>query len=408
MVRKGEVSKLLLVIMVVGSISSTLGLTLFMLDRLRILPFQIFPGYEGSYMQIAGYSTNFPKDIVAKVGDPKPEEASQWTLSPNYLNIDPDAQADGVQNLIVAGLSYGGRIEMTPYGTVISDGPVKWSKTWVEGDRTFTRSFEARIYYFTHKLYMTTKFDENLFLGIGTTEKGCPVQNSKVFMHVSVVNWQPLGNDTANTGAWLLAVEVAEVRYWKTDNTGGGARLSEGLPEGSTASLGFAQGQTLTLSNSMTELGGSGVLGKEYIAELSQRQPDMISPDPRLRQAAYISLPINELGAKGGNCYFASPFLVGNNPLVDVTLRIHVLKVDSWIAVQTRGSEPKPPYPPGGTKDNPVLIAWDNMVRWFGETFGLPLEIAGYVLIALVIMFIAGVLFILFLAIAVRVGVARE
>lgn len=408
MKRKGEASKLLLVIMVVGSMSSTLGLTLFVLDRLRVLPFQLFPGYEGSYMQIAGYATNFPNSLVAKVGDTKPEGASQWELSPNYLNIDPDAQADGVQNLIVSGLSYNGKVEMTPYGTVISDGPVKWSKTWTEGDRTFTRRFEARIYYFTHKLYMTTKFDENLFLGIGTTEKGCPVQNAKVFIYLSAVNWQPLGNDTTNTGAWILAVEVAEVRYWKTDNSGGGARISEGLPDGSTASLGFAQGQTLTLSESMTELGGNGVLGREYIAELSQRQPDRVSPDPRLRQAAYVSLPINELGAKGGNCYFASPLLVGNNPLVDITLRVHVLKVDSWIAVQTRGSEPRPPNPPGGTEDNPVLIGWNNMVRWFGETFGLPLQISGYILIALIIMFIAGTLFVTFIALAVRVGAPRE
>ena len=406
--RAGRGVGVFMIIALIGSVSSTAALTLFVLDRLHLLPFQIFPGYEGTYLIFAGYSTRFPYDIKAKVGDPAPPRASEWTLTPTYINVDPDEYANGVQNLIAAGLSASGRIETTPYGTVISDGPVKYTKTWQEGDKTYTKTVEARIYYFTHKLYLTTKFDENLILGIGTTEKGCPVQSATVYLHSSVVNWLPQGNDTADTGAWILAVEVAEVKFWRTDNTGSGARLAEGVPDGATASLGIAQGQTLALSASMAELGGpAGVLGPAYIAELAQRQPDRISPDPRLRSSGYVAIPISSFGALGGNCFASSIFLVGNNPLADITLRIHVLKVDSWIAVQTRGSEPRPPQPPGGV-DNPVLIWWRDTTHWLSERFGIPVQIAGYVLIAMILFFVFLFLLVLLVAFAVRAGVTRH
>lgn len=399
---------LALIITIIGSISSTAALALFIADRLHLLPFQLFPGYEGTYMQFAGYSTKFPYEVLAKTGDPPPAEASEWTISPSYINVDPDEYASGVQNLIAAGLSFNGRIETTPYGTAISDGPVKYTKSWSDDGKIYTKTVEARIYYFIHRFYLTTKFDENLFLWFGKSEKGCPVQSAAVYIHTSVVDWMPRGNDTTDTGAWILAVEVAEVKYWRTDNTGSGAKLAEGVPDGATASLGIAQGQTLPLSSSMKELGGpSGVLGPSYISELTQRQPDRISPDPRLRSSAYVPIAISSFGALGGGCYSPNPLLVGNNPLAEIALRVHVLKVDSWIAVQTKGSEPKPPQPPGG-ESNPFLIWWRDLTYWFSTTFGVPIDIAGYVIIAIIVFFVFLFLLILLVAFAVRVGVSRH
>ena len=399
---------ILLVIIIIGILSSASALALFILDRAGVLPFQLFPGYEGTYMVFAGYSAKYPYEVSAKTGDPAPEGASEWTITPGYINVDPDEYAWGVQNLIAAGLSFNGRIESSPIGTPITDGPIKYTKTWSEGDEIYTKTVEARIYYFIHRFYVTTKFDEDLFLFFGKTEKGCPVQSANIFLHVSVVNWMPRGNDTSDTGAWILAVEVAEVKYWKTDNTGGGAKLSEGVPDGATASLGVAQGQTLPLSKSMETLGGPpGVLGPQYIAELVQRQPDRISPDPRLRGSAYVAIPISYFGALGGSCYGApNIFLVGNNPLAEIALRVHVLKVDSWIAVQKRGSEPKPPLPPGGWS-NPFLIWWRDLSAWLSESFGIPLNIAGYILIALILFFIFLFLLVLLVAFAARLGVSR-
>ncbi|MGC8974179.1 MAG: hypothetical protein ACP5KY_08260 [Thermoproteus sp.] len=399
--RRHRVSSLILLVSIVGSMSSTAALALFFFDRAGLLPFQIIPGYEGTKLIFASYEVG---SIHYRLGDPPP--AQQWRFTADYFDVDPDQPADGMQNLIGAGLQTNGMVEKTQYGTVISDGPVRWTKTYTEGDKIVTKTFEARIYYFTHSFSLYTRYDEQLVLGIGTTEKGCTVRDSRLGLYTSVTNWDPRGNNTAQNFAAILAVEVADIKYYETDSTG--ARLREGMPQGAVASLGIATGQTLAMYSDLgAGTGGAitGTLGREYIQYLQQENPD-ISPDPRLRREAYVFIPINEYGAKGASsCQVALWFDAPKNPLAVVTLRIHVLKVDSWISVQTRGSTYQPPLPPQARCVTWIDCWFIDTAQWLSETYGVPLQIAGYIVIGVLVFFFFLFLLLLLVIVAVRAGV---
>jgi len=401
--RGSHVEKVLLAITIAGSLASSTALALFILDRVGLLPFQIVPGYEGTKLAFASYEA---PGVAYKLGDPPPPGAQQWRFTPDYFDVDPDAPASGVQNLIGAGLQTNGLIEKTGLGTVISDGPVRWSVTEDRGDRVVRKTFEARVYYFTHSLSLYTRYDEQLFLGVGVTEKGCPVTDARVGLYASVTNWQPLGNNTPQNFAAILAVEVLQIRYYETDSSG--ARLREGLPPGAVASLGVAEGQTVAMYSSLgAGTGGAiqGGLGPEYISYLRQANPD-ISPDERLRRDVYFFIPINQFGAKGvSDCTFAWLFDAPKNPLAAITLRIHVLKVDSWISVQTRGAPYEPPLPPNPYCAGPIDCWFASAGRWISETFGVPLQVAGYVVLAILVFFFFILMLIILVAVAVRAGV---
>jgi hypothetical protein len=403
--RASRVPTVLLALTIVGCVSSSAALALFLLDRMGLLPFQIIPGYEGSKLIFASYQA---PGVSYRLGDPPPAGAQQWRFTADYFDVDPDHPASGTQNLIGAGLQTNGLIEKTSLGTVISDGPVRWTKAYTEGDRVVTKTFEARVYYFTHSLSLYTRYDEQLFLGVGLTEKGCPVRDARVGLYASVTNWQPLGNNTPQNFAAILAVEVVGIKYFETDSTG--ARLREGLPQGAVASLGVAEGQTLAMYTSLSAgTGGEvvGTLGPEFIGLLQQQNPD-ISPDTdaRLRRDAYVFIPVNEFGAKGASsCELAFLFDAPRNPLAAITLRIHVLKVDSWISVQTRGQPYVPPLPPGQRCVTPVDCWFLDTSKWLSDAFGVPLQVAGYVVIAAIALFVFLLLMVILVAIAVRAGV---
>ena len=404
MPRRGSrhrVETVLMIITIVGSLASSSALALFVLDRMHVLPFEIVPGYEGSKMAFASYEA---PGVAYKLGDPPPRE--QWQFTADYFDVDPDDPYSGVQNLIGAGLQTNGMAERTSLGTLITDGPVRWTKTYEEDDRVVTKTFEARVYYFDHKFSLYTRYDEKTFLGIGVTEKGCTVRNGRIGLLVSVTNWQPLGNNSEQNFAAVLGVEVIGIKYYETDATG--ARLREGMPQGAVAALGIATGQTLAMYSDLgTGTYGAipGSIGREYIRYLEQSNPD-ISPSESLRRTVYVFIPIDEMGAKGmSSCDFAYAWDNPKNPLVEVTIRVHVLKVDSWIAIQQKGEPYQPPLPSNVRCYTPIDCWFIETSQWLSEKFGVPLQIAGYVVIALIALFVFLLLMILLIAIAVRLGV---
>jgi hypothetical protein len=150
-----------------------------------------------------------------------------------------------------------------------------------------------------------------------------------------------------------------------------------------------------------------GTLGPEFIGLLQQQNPD-ISPDTdaRLRRDAYVFIPVNEFGAKGASsCELAFLFDAPRNPLAVITLRIHVLKVDSWISVQTRGQPYVPPLPPNQRCVTPLDCWFLDTSRWLSDAFGVPLQVAGYVVIAAIALFVFLLLMVILVAVAVRAGV---
>lgn len=387
--------------------AATLMLVFLMLVGAVQGPLSLVQGYEGGKVYFYGVDMDYRGSrVVWKISDPVPPHGitpSSWTFKYDYFNVDPDEEAAGWQNLIGV-VSTSGMFERTYYGALVSDGPVRWTVERALPDgRVERKTFEAKVYYAVSTLYLYTRVDENVFLGIGSTEKCDPVRNTLVALWVRVNNWAPLGNNTPQNFAAILGVEVMDVRVWETDTDGSGMKLREGVPEGASVQLGFHRGQMLAMYRDWDSfsmgLSSEPRPGPDFLLTLRQGQPD-ISPSPDLTKDVIVALPLTEFGAKSTTCGWFDKW---TPPLVEVKLRTHILKVDSWIAVQKRGEPPRPPI----VGVNPWTL-WEGLTKWVAETFGVPLSVAGWAALILIIVFLLVVFALLSIFVALKLGVRGE
>jgi len=400
----------LTVISLIAAICSIISFQLFILDKLGLLPFQLFPwstGYEGPYATFEGIIMNYDgKRIVYRLGEPKPSEInpSSWTFAADHFNVDPDAPADGWQNFkghvdVVA------RPMLNRFGGWISD-PVTWEKTYVEEDKEITKKFEARIYYFETYLYFDTHVDESVVWGAGTTEKGSPIRDTIVPIRIHIEKWSPKGNNTEQSFAAILGVEVTEVNKYFFDKQG---NKVEGYGPGSVTRLSFFKGQMLAMypnwESFISQRATSSQNPEEILTKLKQEQPD-ISPSPSLRKDVIVALGFDEFGAKdptcgGGVCGWGGEW---SEPGVEVKLTIHVLAVDSWICVRHRATTPEPP-PNVYTGVLPHLKFIEDLANWIGDTFGLPFNVALWIAVFIFLFALFLIAMIIVMAVAIRLGV---
>ena len=407
--RKTELTPLT-IISLVAAVCSIVSFNLFILDKLGLLPFQLFPwsaGYEGPYATFEGIVMNYEgRRIVYRLGDPEPSQInpSSWIFAADHFNVDPDAHADGWQNFkghvdVVA------RPMLNRLGGWISD-PVTWEKTYVEGDKEITKKFEARIYYFETYLYFDTHVDENVFWGAGTTEKGSPIRDTVVPVRIHIEKWSPKGNNTEQSFAAILGVEVTEVNKYYFDEQG---NKVEGYGPGSVTRLSFFEGQMLAMypdwESFINQKAASPQSSEEFLMKLKQEKPD-ISPSPSLRKDVIVALGFDEFGAKdstcgGGVCGWGGEW---TEPGVEIKLTIHVLVVDSWICVRHKPAPPEPP-PNVYTGKLPHLKMLEDLANWISGTFGLPFSVALWVAIGILLFALFLIAMIVVIAIAIRLGV---
>ena len=359
-------------------ILATLSVFLFTKYGMPYMSSIIF-GYEGSKIYLDKVCV---EGRCFSVGSPKPPDASAWDITPDHWNIDLDSHCDGMQNY-AGSIDTSGKYEQTPLGTPIVDS-VEWTKTIQEGDQVVNKKFRAQIWYFDHTITFMTKVDECIYLGVGTSEKAPPLRNVKSGFWVHVENWAPEGNNTPQNFAAILGVEVVDVKHYYMKD----GQMVEGVPPGVSIHENFHVGQMLALQ------GRESISGKSYKQYLESEEPD-ISPDPNLSKDAYFELGFTEFGANG-----AGWFDEWHEPVVQVKLRVHVLKVDSWIAVQKRHTPPKSPE--WGTM-NPYKW-FEEFGKWLSKTFGIPLSIAGWAILFLFLFLAFCITMILIGAFAARMG----
>ena len=334
-------------------------------------------GYEGSKIYLDKICV---KGECYSVDSSKPYGASTWIMAADHWDIDPDAECDGFQNF-AGTVDTNGKFEQTPLGTPIVDS-VEWTKTYVEGDKIVSKKFRGQIWYFDHVINLMTRVDECVLYGVGYTEKGDPVRDATIGFWVHVENWAPEGNNTPQNFAAILGVEVIDVKVYHVED----GRRVEGMAPGMTVHLNFHKGQMLALK------GRESISGAEYKQYLESTQPD-ISPDQNLSKDAYFELHISELGALG-----AGWFDEWHEPVVEVKLRVHVLKVDSWIAIQKRHT---PPEPPDWSEINP----FQEIAEWVNKTFGISAAIVGWAIIGIIIFLLFMFAMIIVVFVAARLGV---
>mgnify|MGYP000241631993 CR=1 FL=1 len=337
-------------------------------------------GYEGSKIYLDRVCL---EGRCFSVGESKPSGASTWSITPDSWNIDLDAECDGRQNF--AGIvDTNGKFEKTAIGTPIVDS-VEWTKVYDEGDRIVRKKFRAQVWYFDHVITFMTKVDECLLFGVGTTEKRSPLDNARAGFWVHVENWAPEGNNSAQSFAAVLGVEVIDIKIYRRGKDG---QMVEGIGPGMTVHANFHVGQMLALQ------GRESISGKLYKQHLESEEPD-ITPDPNLTKDAYFELGFTEFGAAGGG-WFDEWY----EPVVQVKLRVHVIKVDSWICIQKKSEPPKPPT--WGWWDPYQWV--QGFSEWFSKTFGIPLSIAGWAILFLFLFLAFCITMILIGAFAARMG----
>jgi len=361
-------------------------------------------GYEGTYLTFEGLKMDYEgRKIIwrSNIQPPTKITPSVWDWAPDHFEIDPDDAVSGWQNLVGRG-DFQGTMERNMLG--LPEGPtVTWEKKVTEGGKTYVKKYEAKIYYFDHVIYLYTYSQEQAWANIGWMEKCNPIRNTDIALRIAVEKWEniePQGN-YVNFAA-ILGVEVLDVNYYRTDARG--AKLEPGIPSGAVVRSPVSAGQMLAMYydwDSYAEgISTSPQAGAAFIQQLYSAQPEYVSPDPRLTDRVIVSIYLSEFGQKADCTPILGAFSQSYPPLMEVKLRVHVLKVGSWIAPLTDGNEEKPPV-------NMWVSPWQDAVDWFAKTFGVPLSIAGWVLLGIILFFVFMLAVILLSAVAIRLGVTR-
>jgi hypothetical protein len=291
----------------------------------------IVPGYEGVkfYWRGIKYNGQLWTDNM-----PPPQGASVWNFGADNLNLDYDDAYNGVQNLLVEAQT-NGQLEKDTWGNTLSK-TVSWDVLVREtSTEKVTKKIQAEVYYFIIDTSFSTRVDEGVGAPFFNTERYTPWKDFVLYAEVDAYNWNKFeGNLTDENFACLLGVEVVNWEY-----TAQGDKFH--------FEPNFQGGQSLTM---YTSIDGSPIV--PMLPEQAYGRD--IMPDPNARSTAFIKLPFGKLGVEAA---WNEGFQSG---VVHVKLRVHVLKVNKWICVQTYGGTyTPPPYP---TNPSPW---WGNFSEWF-------------------------------------------
>ncbi|MEM3734958.1 MAG: hypothetical protein QW158_08455, partial [Nitrososphaerales archaeon] len=258
------------------------------------------------------------------------------------------------------------------YGSLLKD-EVSWTEQ--------STAVKASVYYAKTNLAVYTHVDENVFLGAGTSEKGEPWRNFAIVVKLKVNNWSPMGN--SSSWAAILGAEVTKVKVLHSSNTA--YNPVEGSDPSTTVELAFNEGKQLVLYPTFRDAvnyasGRASESGSSFISTLSQTHQ---LPSQDLTDEVYVVLPFTAFGTN------VQSWSSWNVPVVDVEIRIHILKVDKWIVIQTQASDWKPPAVDPAEQGSPLDAAVNSLTSWLSNPFNLTLlNVWGFLLLVAIVFII--------------------
>lgn len=337
-------------------------------------------GYEGAKLFFEGLSKEKDEGhglagFVFRVNDaqyPRPPQANSWSFNRGGFNVDPDDDAiDKLQNLLGL-INTNGRYETFPNSNQPLKTSVEWDKTvqtYPNGSK-LVKHVKAQAYFFLSQVVVETKVDEG-FTPFFHSEKDGWWTDFGLVLVTHVNNWDPLGNKTS--WARILGVEVASVQNKPVSKA-----LYDEL---------FAQGQMLPLYRSFEDAVGKRSALPSQRGETKAQNSVNEDLDPSggdLVETGYVLLPYAGFGAKA-----ALTDTDWAPPQQTVTLRIHVLKVDEWIAVQSVGSKFKPPTREGTESESGLTAFLRGVSKSWGDFWSNPwnaLGVGGLVTVGLIVL----------------------
>lgn len=350
-----------------------------------------YVGYEGPYIWFAAVEGDFdynlpPADRQAAYGapywstqlvghyrpwqpaghssrlythdSPRPVNASSWRILVDDINIDPDAQENGMPNLraMVQAVATPAPGAINKYtGELIPKKELEWTATTPDGRQQRIR---AQINEWQFTVYVWLYVDDYGQSGDWTSEKWweCCYSDVTIWLGIKTVTWRIEG---ASGWAWVLLAVPEEMEYGRTDERYQGSAPSyapknnpkeASWPDGNIQLIDqeglYYQAAATPTKNQIVALSASpsgqslSPYGPNYVEELARQGAD-ISPDPRLEGEVYIALHIDKLSSFPDR----HTARYWNVPYIKWTFRIDVLKVDKWVAP---APELPPPEPPKG------------------------------------------------------------
>lgn len=345
-------------------------------------------GYEGAKLFISGMVYN---NILYTQTSSKPYNSEEWSVSDDSWVVDFDSKYSGMQDLCV-NIKSSGVVQRKEFsGEPLSD-KVSWQYRGNDGK---IHQIDAKIYYFLCEIEIKTDVDEEFWAPyiVKNTEKNNPVENVGIIFltkvnYFNIINSIDKEKGNYSSFASVLGVEVYDIK-----------RPEETIPKEHLKSLtynvNFHKGMMLALYSNV-ECYGSGYSNPTSNEFFASSKGSELRPSDRLSDYAYFKLYLNEYGVSASDGW--------TPPTTMVTLRIHVLKVDDWILLQKQNVDPAP---------EPIVRPIGGLIEILGlDKLALALGIPAYILfiifIILLVLFIGGIFLILFVSIALRLGVTRR
>jgi hypothetical protein len=339
-------------------------------------------GYEGAKLFIIGVEHNgkFYDNNV------KPPESEEWSISDDSLLVDFDAKASGMQDLAV-NIKSSATLMRNVFGNPECDS-VSWQ---IKKDDKVIQ-VDAKIYYFEAGIEIKTKVDEEWIIKpilLKSTEKNNPVKDVGIIF-LTKINYFDLKALTDNTqGNYSSFASVLGIEVYDISNP------LESVPKehyGSvTYNVNFHKGMMLAMYSDKSCQGASysNPASSSFFATFKGSE---LRPSERLSDYAYFKLFLNEFGVDAKDGW--------TPPTILVKLRIHVLKVDEWILTQKKNIDEKP---------EPIIRPEISLISFLGlDKLALALGIPAIILLIIFIIFVAGVFLLLFVYIALRLGITRK
>tara|TARA_Y100000310_G_C20660274_1_gene804366 strand:+ start:368 stop:1486 length:1119 start_codon:yes stop_codon:yes gene_type:complete len=296
-----------------------------------LVPLSIVGGYEGGKMYFYGVKTanpygnlgNVPNEIVWHTGQATPSYADTWQFNAGRFNLDPYSTNDYWQNLI--GVSDGsGKFERDGFGRVRTDSIVFSEEILETSLITKTREIKASIFYADIDITLQTDVDETF----GASEKDDPWRATEIIMNVQSLNYDSLPGENGDESNWatLLGVEVKDYEVLAGENA--------------VVMLDFQKGQMLPMFDSWSDFvngaEASSESGDGFISEVTYNVLD--GKQVPIVKNALVSLGFSAFGTEPPNSWSS-----WREPQLHITIRLHILKVGSWLVTQQVGEEYESP-----------------------------------------------------------------
>ncbi|MEM3426127.1 MAG: hypothetical protein QXW42_04180 [Thermofilum sp.] len=149
-------------------------------------------------------------------------------------------------------------------------------------------------------------------------------------------------------------------------------------------------GRWVTLYDSPRQEGTISDLGLSSYADINQSLAGDLSPDSRLRRTAYFAFNLADFGV-------TDHFLWSSAPVVDYKLKIYTLQIGKF----TYTNPDKTPWGERQPEEDWI----DMFLKWFSDTFGVPLSIAGWAVLGIILFVVFTLAMIFIVAVAVRARV---